>query len=291
MQPAKSKKKQENENVRLGDIIIDPSYQIRMKINLYSIAQYANAMKNGDIFPPIIIEKKTGKLVCGFTRLEAYQQVFPPDTMVPAVYVDFKNDCERILFAAKDNNTHGQQLSTWDRKNIIDRLVKVGASAEYISRELNWKIDKVEKVAGISVFTINAKDAEDRKAEDHSTTGKEKDQKKGKKNAAASVTPIRPEINTTEPYVVIAETGESKILKRGLEHIKGKTVSQQIYQYISTHYSGWTDRFHVEQLIQRFEYGLVNLKDEETKQSLSILVGLIEKANKATRTEKTKRPE
>ena len=45
-------------NIRLGDIVIDPSYQCRMTVDTQRVADYADAMQTGSIFPPLIIEKK-----------------------------------------------------------------------------------------------------------------------------------------------------------------------------------------------------------------------------------------
>lgn len=43
--------------VRLGDIIVDPTYQVRKKLRTKVVNEYAYQMANGehDNFPPIVI--------------------------------------------------------------------------------------------------------------------------------------------------------------------------------------------------------------------------------------------
>ena len=45
-------------------------------------------MKRGDKFPPMILDKETNQIVCGFTRYEAYKKVLKPEEKVPKIEID-----------------------------------------------------------------------------------------------------------------------------------------------------------------------------------------------------------
>ena len=87
---------QHEENVIIGDIVIDPKYQVRMEINPTTSSKYFKCMKLGHKFPPVVIDKKTMKLIGGFTRIEAYKKFKNPLMEIPAKIVSFKNEKEKL---------------------------------------------------------------------------------------------------------------------------------------------------------------------------------------------------
>ena len=249
------------EKVRLGDIIIDAAYQIRHKIDTSNIGKYASDMKRGDKFPPIVVERSTGKLVCGFTRMEAYKKVFSPDTDVCCIFKDFVSIKDRIFFAAKDNDKHGQPLGYWDKKNIVSRLVDVSVSLKDVSERLGWKYSTVKKIAGMTVIVVDYQKGREIEGKD-----KKKSTKRGRpKKEEAEL------LNAQEELVDSDLVFISRPIKGGLDHLVGKTVSQEVYNNIVNHYVGWTCRFIADQLLMRIDDDTLNMEDGETVLSLKTL--------------------
>ena len=139
--------------IKLMNIIIDPEIKVR-DVDDFTVSTYAEAMRAGSIFPPIIIDQKN-RLVCGHNRFNAYRRVFGPDYEVSCEISKFKNDVDLIIQAAGDNARHGKPLSTWDKKCVSLRLKKHGIKPEKISSVLGVRVDKIMEWAGMAVVVIS----------------------------------------------------------------------------------------------------------------------------------------
>lgn len=161
-------KKQKGDNmktqkVKLMDIVIDPNIQVR-EVNPHTASQYAQAMRAGDIFPPLLLEKGSNRCVCGNNRYSAYKKVFSPDYEVDVFFKTFKNEAEIIKTAAKDNVTHGLPLGTWDKKRIALRLLELGSPIEEIAETLSVSIKKIMMWNGMTVCVVGGKEKSKLKA-------------------------------------------------------------------------------------------------------------------------------
>ena len=266
---------QKTKNVRLGDIVIDPTYQVRMKVDSRKVADYANAMKNGDIFPPMIVEKKTGKLVCGFTRMEAYTRVFEPNGKVPGIAKMFKNDLERQFFAVDDNRRHGQPLDAWDKKNIACNLGLLGAPPEKISKVLGWSLKKVQGF----MLTVVSPPGKVGKGEGSVESDKgKKEYLSGQENETGVVLSDDDKVKLA-PHVIVE--GQPRVLRAGLDHLSGKVISVQVYENME-HYSGWPDSHFISQILMRLNDGTFDLGNQKSVKSMQDLcktfAGIIRKS-------------
>ena len=130
--------------VQLRNIVVDPNIQVR-EVESPTVSEYTEAMKAGCEFPPLILEKGTNRLVCGYHRFAAYKHVLEPTEKVNCILEEFADDAAIIRFAAHDNSQHGRPLDTWDKKRILSRLLEYGDSHEDIAKLLGVTISKVEQ--------------------------------------------------------------------------------------------------------------------------------------------------
>ena len=235
---------------RLGDVVIDPTYQMRMKLNSNAVSKYAEFMRMGDIFPPIVLEKKTNKVVCGFTRMEAYTKVFEPSKKIPCEVKTFKNELERQLFAVEDNAKHGEPFGTFDKKNIILRLIDSGMTKNNlsdISILLGMRISRIQDIYGMKIITL----------------------KGGKKTAKiAKEISENPTAAKLDPHAAV--DGEAKPLKRGLTHKHGTEMKAEVYEEVVEHYNGWPDSVVIDQLLLRIDNDLLDMSKSVTKKLIEL---------------------
>ncbi len=209
------------EHLKLSSIIEDYDYSVRKTIDSHTVNKYANNMKAGAQFPPLILEAKTKKIVCGFNRFNAYIKVFEPDHEVPVILKNYKSSKELFEEAVKDNTTHGMPLTRWDIQNIICRSEKLGFEFTTISKLLNMPEYTLEKIADKTVLVIDSV---------------------GEKE----VMPIK-----------------SKY-KSGIDINKKGEITENEYQKISNHGSGWNIIFHLNQILMNLELKSF-IFDEKTK--------------------------
>jgi hypothetical protein len=170
--------------IELQNLVIDPSIQVRT-VNPQTVSTYRQAHRSGAEFPPLIVENKTNRIVCGNHRYYVYKSELQPTDTIQCHAVTYPSEVDLIKHAAGDNAQHGLQLSTFDKKRIIVRLKSLGEDYDSISQVLAVPVKKVQELAGMTVVVV----------------GKKKKKK----------------YTRTEP------------LKRGLEHLQGKTVTEEQY--------------------------------------------------------------
>lgn len=223
------------EKIRLGDVIIDPSLQVRKRTNQKKVTEYAIAMERGDEFPPIVIDSKSMKVISGFTRMEAYQRVFNADTKIPAVKQHFKNDNERYVFAVKENMKHGEPLQDWDKENAVFEMRRRGFSSENIALTVGWKIERVENVAGVRVKSFGSKPK-------------------------------------AQPTKTVKVNNEEMPLKNGLSHLRGQEVPGAVYENIENHYVGQSVAFLARQIIYRIDDNTIDTANDREIEMLNKLL-------------------
>ena len=128
----------------------DKILEIR-RVNELTISRYRQAMRNGDQFPPLVIEKGTNRIVSGNHRYTAYSEEYG-DRSVPCVEKAFRDEAELIEEAVRDNSKHGLPLDGVGRKRAALTLSQLGRDAEAIGRLLGCSVKRVEELAGMTVY-------------------------------------------------------------------------------------------------------------------------------------------
>ena len=109
--------------IKLTDITVDESLQLRVKTNTPTVAEYEERMSEGEQFPPLLVWKTDGVhiLIDGFHRYPA---------MTNAGFVDCEckvftgTKTEALIAAAISNRTHGIPMKRDDKRKAIQMLVE-----------------------------------------------------------------------------------------------------------------------------------------------------------------------
>lgn len=112
-------------SVRLADIVLDPTIQVRQALSQPTIRRYADAMRAGQVFPPIKAANVEGAcfLVGGWHRVEAARLV--GIVSLEAELIDAPRQ-HLAWLAAEDNLRHGLPLNRGREARTIFRAY-VGA--------------------------------------------------------------------------------------------------------------------------------------------------------------------
>lgn len=137
--------------LRSSAIVFDESLFPR-DIDELHVASLVNALKAGAVFPPLILDSKSNRLVDGRHRLLAYQK-----SIIDEVYcelVEYQNDVEMAVDAVRRNVTHGKPLSQHDRMRAAARLDRYGATREMIARALCMPMDRLRAMLDGRLVTV-----------------------------------------------------------------------------------------------------------------------------------------
>ncbi len=129
----------------ISELILDEELYPRVKTSWMTAYTYSQAMKMGDIFPPVVVGEMRGKyyLIDGWHRVQALQLLGIHE--VKAIVKSVKTRKELFAEAVKLNVTHGKPLSIQDKVRIIDKLEEMGFDKEKISEIVKIPLDKLEK--------------------------------------------------------------------------------------------------------------------------------------------------
>jgi len=143
--------------VEIDKLEVLEDFYPRVSTNWMTTVQYAEAIKRGDVFPPILVGLLDGDgkmyLVDGLHRVLAYKHL--KFVKVSAIVKKYKDVKELFLDAIKQNIKHGKQLVPRDRAKIIARLEDLGFTLDQISDILRMPIETVEKLRARRVFRPN----------------------------------------------------------------------------------------------------------------------------------------
>jgi hypothetical protein len=117
-----------------------------MGVNWLTAHIYAEAMKVGSEFPPILVGNYGGKfyIVDGWHRVEAKKEL--GEEYISAQIKRFENLKDLFLAAVKANITHGRALGVQERVRIIDKLREMKFTYQEVSKILKIPIDSIKKL-------------------------------------------------------------------------------------------------------------------------------------------------
>lgn len=125
-------------NIALASISIDGGTQSRASVDPAVVADYADAMRNGAVFPPIVLfhDGKAYWLADGFHRYHALKE-----TGAQRVIADVRQGTRRdaILFSVGANATHGLKRSDADKRIAVTTLLSDEEWAKWSDREIAKK--------------------------------------------------------------------------------------------------------------------------------------------------------
>lgn len=125
------------------------------KTNAIIISRYRQAMRNGDVFPPIIIDQD-GNIIGGNHRYEAYLAEFGEEHEVECKVKTFKDEASRIEEAVRDNSKHGNPLDGISRKAATLKLIELGRNPADVAKLIGISCRRVEEIGG-EVFIVRGK--------------------------------------------------------------------------------------------------------------------------------------
>jgi hypothetical protein len=149
------------EVLEIAKLRIDGGTQIRVKIDDVTVAEYAEAMSGGAVFPPIVtfFDGTSYWLADGFHRREAALR--KKDATITARVIE-GSQRDAVLFSVGTNTTHGLRRTNADKRAAVSRLLndfewsklsaneiaaKCGVSQPFVSKMKNETINNGYKTS------------------------------------------------------------------------------------------------------------------------------------------------
>lgn len=137
--------------MRIEQIRIDGGTQARAKMSDETVKNYADALKDGNVFPPVVVfyDGKDYWLADGFNRYYAHLSI--KRTEIDAE-VKRGNVLDAKLYACGANASHGQPRTNADKRNAVMMVLSESAWKGWSAREVarhcavsHWFVNDIKK--------------------------------------------------------------------------------------------------------------------------------------------------
>lgn len=141
--------------VKLAELIEDPELYPRHAVDGVHVAGLVRALEAGATLPPMVVDKKSMRIVDGFHRSHAYRRFLGDDGVVEITFKEYKNEADIVADAISMNASHGRRLDGMDQVRAVILAERVGLSAKTIARVLVITEARVEELR-VRVATVAA---------------------------------------------------------------------------------------------------------------------------------------
>lgn len=128
--------------VPFASLVLDFDIYIRDTIDTRIVRGYCKAKSEGAEFPPLIICKKSRRVVDGFKRYRMYKTL--KIEMVPVIEKTYRTEAALLADAIRYNASHGQPLDDADRARCVILAGKLGMSDAALAGALGRSTEDIE---------------------------------------------------------------------------------------------------------------------------------------------------
>ena len=129
-------------NVKAATLVLDFDLYPRNNIDAHNVRCIVDAMEAGEEMPPIIIDRKSKRVVDGFHRVRAAIRR-DENAEVTVIEKTYKGEGDIFLDAMRYNATHGARLDPCDRTRCTIIAERLSIPLDAVAGALHMPVDKL----------------------------------------------------------------------------------------------------------------------------------------------------
>jgi hypothetical protein len=130
---------------KLCNLVWDTDIYPRTNASDVNVSRLVAALESGSELPPIVVEKKTLRIIDGVHRWKAQQRVRGGDAVVDVIERSFKDDNEAFLASIELNAAHGLTLTPFEITRNAVRAEQRGITLEMLAHAVHMPIERIER--------------------------------------------------------------------------------------------------------------------------------------------------
>jgi hypothetical protein len=131
-------------HIQIEKLVEDMDFYPRNDVSGTVIASLVDAIHCGTTLPPIVVDKKSMRIVDGWHRYRAYKRI-KADT-IECDLRSYSSDAEMFRAAVELNAGHGRRFDTYDLRRSIIRMQELGLEMLSISTAIRVPAIRIEEL-------------------------------------------------------------------------------------------------------------------------------------------------
>ena len=133
--------------LKASELVLDFDLYPRNNVDSHNVRNIADALDAGAELPPVIIDKKSKRVVDGFHRVKAHIRLYGEEAKIQVVEKTYRDDAAMFLDAARYNASHGAKLDPCDRTRCTIIAERLSIPIEAMAGALNMPVDKLASLS------------------------------------------------------------------------------------------------------------------------------------------------
>lgn len=129
-------------NMKALELILDFDLYPRNNLDTFNIKNMVDFLTSGGELPPVVIDRKSKRVIDGFHRVRAHLRFGGDDTEIAVIMKDYKDEAAMFLDAMKYNACHGARLDQADRVHCSIVASRLSIPAEAVAGALHIPFEK-----------------------------------------------------------------------------------------------------------------------------------------------------
>lgn len=129
--------------VKAAELVLDFDLYPRNNVDAHNVKNLVDALSAGTELPPVIIDKKSKRVVDGFHRVRAHLRLYGEDAEITVVEKSYKDEAAMFLDAMRYNASHGAKLDPCDKTHCVLIAERLSIPPEAVAGALNMPVDKL----------------------------------------------------------------------------------------------------------------------------------------------------
>lgn len=134
--------------IEIDRLITDFTIYPRVTVDKQHVGYMIASLEAGVDLPPIVIDKKSFRIVDGFHRVEAVKRckMVKKPKIISAIFKSYKDQKSIFIDAIKYNAGHGRALTQYDRAHCCVLGQELSISGDALASAMNITVEKLGKL-------------------------------------------------------------------------------------------------------------------------------------------------
>lgn len=141
--------------IKAAELVLDFTIYPRNNVDAKNVSMIVDALASGAELPPVIIDKKSRRVIDGFHRTKGHLKFYGDDAMINVVEKSYKSEGEMFLDSMRYNAAHGARLDPCDRTHCVIVAEKLGLSLDAVAGALHMPVDRLGSLKNDRTATYN----------------------------------------------------------------------------------------------------------------------------------------